>query len=55
MKILLDTDILIHAYNRASQFHGKAANVIRKALRGEIEVCLTPSDIVRVLCCCHKP
>ena len=42
MKILLDTNILIHAYNRASRFHGKAADVIRKALRGEIEVCLTP-------------
>jgi predicted nucleic acid-binding protein len=42
MKILLDTNILVHACNRASQYHGKAADVVRKALRGEIEACITP-------------
>jgi len=42
MKILLDTNILVHAYNRASQLHGKAADIIRKALRREIKACITP-------------
>jgi predicted nucleic acid-binding protein len=42
MKILLDTNTLVHAYNRASQLHGKAADIIRKALRREIKACITP-------------
>jgi predicted nucleic acid-binding protein len=42
MKILLDTNILIHAYNRASPLHRKASDIIRRALRREIEVCIAP-------------
>jgi predicted nucleic acid-binding protein len=42
MKILLDTNILVHAHNRASQFHRKAADIIKKALQGEIEAYITP-------------
>jgi predicted nucleic acid-binding protein len=42
MKILFDTNILVHAHNRASQFHRKAADIIKKALQGEIEAYITP-------------
>lgn len=41
MKILLDTNILVHAYNKASPHQKKAGNVIRKALQGEIQAYLT--------------
>jgi predicted nucleic acid-binding protein len=40
MKILLDTNILVHAYNKASPCQKKASNIIKKALRGEIKACL---------------
>jgi len=41
MKILLDTNILVHAYNKASPHQKKASGVIKKALRGEIQAYLT--------------
>jgi predicted nucleic acid-binding protein len=41
MKILLDTNVLVHAYNKASPNQRKASGVIRKALRGEIQAYLT--------------
>jgi len=42
MKILLDTNILVHAYNKASPHQKKASNVIKKAVQGEIEAYLAP-------------
>ncbi len=42
MKILLDTNILVHAYNKSSPHQHKAADILRKAMGGEVEACLTP-------------
>ncbi|MGB9694167.1 MAG: type II toxin-antitoxin system VapC family toxin [Fervidobacterium sp.] len=42
MKILLDTNILVHAHNKASQYQKKAADVIRRALKGEFEGFIAP-------------
>jgi predicted nucleic acid-binding protein len=42
MKILLDTNILVHAYNRSSLHQKKASNIIKKAVQGEIEAYLAP-------------
>lgn len=42
MKILLDTNILVHAYNKSSPHQQTASNIIKKAMNREIEACLTP-------------
>jgi len=42
MKTLLDTNILVHAYNKSSPHQEKASSIIRKALRGEIDAILAP-------------
>jgi len=42
MKILLDTNILVHAYNKSSPNQDKASKIIKKAMHGEIDVCLSP-------------
>ena len=42
MKILLDTNILVHAYNKSSPHQEQASKIIRKAMKGEEEVCLSP-------------
>jgi predicted nucleic acid-binding protein len=42
MKILLDTNILIHAYNKSSPHQQEAAKILKGALKGEIGACLMP-------------
>ena len=42
MKILLDTNILVHAYNKSSTYQNKASKIIKKAIKGEIEAYLAP-------------
>jgi len=42
MKILLDTNILVHAHNKTSANQRKASDIIRKAMRGEIEAYVAP-------------
>jgi predicted nucleic acid-binding protein len=42
MKILLDTNILVHAYNKSSPHQDQASKIIRKAMKGETEACLSP-------------
>jgi len=42
MKILLDTNILVHAYNKSSPHQDQASKIIRKAMQGETEACLSP-------------
>jgi len=37
MKILLDTNILVHAYNKSSPHQKKAGKIVKKALNGEME------------------
>ena len=41
MKILLDTNILVHAHNKSSPHREEASNIIRRAIRGEFNACLT--------------
>lgn len=42
MKILLDTNILVHAYNKSSIHQPKAREIVKKAMKGELEACLSP-------------
>ena len=42
MKILLDTNILVHSHNKASPHQERASGIIKKAIHGEIEAYLTP-------------
>jgi len=42
MKILLDTNILVHAYNKSSPNHEQASRILREAMQGETETCLSP-------------
>jgi len=45
MKILLDTNILIHSNNRASPYQQRASDVIKKAMQGEIEAYIAPQTL----------
>jgi predicted nucleic acid-binding protein len=45
MKILLDTNILVHAYNKSSPNQKQASKIMRQALKGEIDVCLASQVI----------
>ncbi len=45
MKILLDTNILVHAYNKSSPNQKQASKIIKQALKSEIEACLTAQVI----------
>jgi predicted nucleic acid-binding protein len=40
MKILLDTNILVHAYNKSSPNQKQASKIVKQALKGEIDACL---------------
>ena len=40
MRILLDTNILVHAYNKASPNQKVASSIIERAMAGEIEACI---------------
>ncbi|MGD0644685.1 MAG: type II toxin-antitoxin system VapC family toxin [Candidatus Bathyarchaeia archaeon] len=40
MRILLDTNILVHAYNVASPHQKVASSILERAMEGEIEVCI---------------
>ncbi len=42
MKILLDTNILVHAFNMASPKHQKAKRIVKRALQSKIKAYLTP-------------
>ena len=42
MRILLDTNILVHAYNKSSPYQKSASRVIKKAMQSEIEAYLAP-------------
>jgi Predicted nucleic acid-binding protein, contains PIN domain len=55
MKILLDTNILVHAYNKSSPNQKQAADVVRKALQGEIEACLTPQVLYELFAAVTNP
>ena len=40
MRILLDTNILVHAYNEASPHQKVASSIMKSAMAGEIETCI---------------
>jgi len=40
MKILLDTNILVHAYNQASPHQKVASSIMERAMAGEIQACI---------------
>jgi len=42
MKILLDTNILVHSHNKVSPHQERAGDVIRKAMLGEMDACISP-------------
>ena len=42
MKILLDTNILVHAYNKSSPNQKIASKILKQAIKREIEAYLTP-------------
>lgn len=45
-RILLDTNILIYAYDRSSPYHVKAAEIIKLALNGEFEAVVAQQNII---------
>ena len=45
MKILLDTNILVHSFNKASPHQKRASDVIEKALHREIEAYISPQTL----------
>jgi len=45
MKIILDTNILVHAYNAGSPSHAKAAGILRDSLEGNLEAAITSQII----------
>jgi predicted nucleic acid-binding protein len=55
MKILLDTNILVHAYNKSSPNQKEAADIVRKAMQGEIEACLTPQILYELFAVVTNP
>jgi predicted nucleic acid-binding protein len=55
MKILLDTNILVHAYNKSSPHQQEAANIVRKAMQGETKACLTPQVLYELFAVVTNP
>ena len=42
MKTLLDTNILVYAYNQSSPHQKQASEILKKTMHREIQACLTP-------------
>ena len=42
MKTLLDTNILVHAYNKSSPNQEQASKILKQAMQGQIQACLSP-------------
>jgi predicted nucleic acid-binding protein len=55
MKILLDTNILVHAYNKSSPHQKEAANIIKKAMQGKNQACLTPQVLYELFAVITNP
>jgi predicted nucleic acid-binding protein len=55
MKILLDTNILVHAYNKSSSNQKQASNIIKRAMKGEIEVYLTAQVLYELFAVVTNP
>ncbi|MDR0373107.1 MAG: PIN domain-containing protein [Nitrososphaerota archaeon] len=55
MKILLDTNIWVHAYNKSSPNQKPAATIIKKAIQGEIDACLTSQVLYELFAVITNP
>ena len=55
MKTLLDTNILVHSHNRASPHQKKAAGIIKRAMRGELEAYITPQILYEFFAAVTNP
>jgi hypothetical protein len=59
MKILLDTNILVHAYNKSSPHQDQPSMIIKKAIQSEITAYLSPQHLyeffVVVMCAKRVP
>ena len=47
-KSLIDTNILVYAYNVDSPFHEKAKRIIQKAFKGEIPIAVSVQNLVEL-------
>jgi predicted nucleic acid-binding protein len=43
--VVFDTTILVYAYNKSSPNQKQASKILKQALKGEIDVCLT-SEVI---------
>ena len=55
MKTLFDTNILVHSHNRASPHQKKAAGIIKRAMRGELEAYVTPQILYEFFAAVTNP
>jgi len=55
MKILLDTNILVHAYNKDSPNQKEAYTIVKKAMQGEIDACLTAQVLYELFAVVTNP
>lgn len=44
--MLLDTNILVYARDKDSPFHKKAKDIIHKAIKGELEACISLQNLI---------
>ncbi len=55
MKILLDTNILVHAYNKSSPNQKQASTIIKSAIQGKIEAYLTSQVLYELFAVVTNP
>ncbi|MCL1966235.1 MAG: type II toxin-antitoxin system VapC family toxin [Candidatus Bathyarchaeota archaeon] len=55
MKILLDTNILVYAYNKSSPNQKVAASIIKKSIQGELEAYITSQVLYEMFAVITNP
>ncbi len=55
MKILLDTNILVHGYNKSSPHQKEAAVIIRRVMQGELHAYITPQVLYELFAVITNP
>jgi predicted nucleic acid-binding protein len=55
MKILFDTNILVHAYNKSSPHQQKAAKIVKEAMNGKTQACLTSQVLYEMFAVITNP
>lgn len=46
---LIDTNVLVYANNRDSEFHAVCKSVVEKAINGEIEAVVAVQNLIRII------